>query len=82
MICMFFLILRVNEDIINKDNNEQVQILREHFVHQIHESCKSIGLSKRHNYKFIMTILGSEGYLWDVTISDSELMIIISEVYL
>ena len=29
---MFFLIPRVNEDIINKDDNEQVQVLFEHPV--------------------------------------------------
>ena len=40
---MFFLIPRVNKDIINKDNNEQVQVLFEHYVQQIHKSCKSIG---------------------------------------
>ena len=32
MTCMFFLTPRVNEDIINKDDNEQVQVLFENFV--------------------------------------------------
>ena len=38
---MFFLIPRVNKDIINKDDNEQVQVLFEHYVHQILESWVS-----------------------------------------
>ena len=42
MISMFFLTPRVNEYIINKDDNEQVQLLFEDSVHQIHESCRSI----------------------------------------
>ena len=31
---IFFLIPRVNEDIINKDDNEQVQVLLERSIHQ------------------------------------------------
>ena len=42
MTCMFFIIRKVNEDMINEDDNEQVQVLFEHFVYQIHESFKSI----------------------------------------
>ena len=43
MTCMFFLTPRLNEDIINEDDNEQVHVLFEHSVNQIHESCRSIG---------------------------------------
>ena len=32
---MFLLIPRVNEDVSNKDDNEQYQVLFKHFVHQI-----------------------------------------------
>ena len=39
---MFYLIPRLNEDIIKNDDNEQDQLLFEHFIHQIHESCMSI----------------------------------------
>ena len=79
---MFFLIPRVNKDVINKDNNEQVQILLEHSVHQIHENSRSICWSKKHNYKFIITIPSSEDYFQNVTISDSKIMITLFEVYL
>ena len=39
---MFFLIPRLNEDIINKENNEHIQVLFEHFVHQIHEATGAL----------------------------------------
>ena len=41
MSCIFFLTPRVNEAIIIKDNNEQVQVLFEHSVHQ--KSMKVVG---------------------------------------
>ena len=40
--CLFFLIPKINEDIIHNDDNKNVQILLEHSVNQIHESYKSI----------------------------------------
>ena len=43
---MFLLIPRVNEDIINKDDNEQVQVQLEHYVHQIHETGRRISQCK------------------------------------
>ena len=39
---MFFVIPSINEDIINKDDDEQVQLLFEHFVKKIHESFKTL----------------------------------------
>ena len=39
---MLKFIHRVNEDIINKDGNEQVQVLLEHCVHQVHEAAKTL----------------------------------------
>lgn len=45
MIYMFFKIPRVNEDIINKDNNKIVQVLLEYSVHHVNESCRGIGKS-------------------------------------
>ena len=79
---MFFLIPSVNEDVINKHDNEQVQVLFEHSIHQIHESCIRIGYSKWNNYKFVMTIPSSWGYFLMVTASDSQLIITWSEDYL
>ena len=39
---MFFLIPSVNEGIINEDDKEQVQVLFEHSINQIHESYRKI----------------------------------------
>ena len=82
MTCIFFLTPRVNEDIINKDDNEQVQVLFENSIHQIHERCRSINSRNDNNNKFMLTIPSSKGCFWNVTISDFELMITRSEVYL
>ena len=82
MIHIFFFIPRVNEDIINKDDNEQVQVRFEHPIHQIHESFRRIGLSKRHNYNFIMIIQSSKGSFQNITVFDTKLMITRSVLYL
>jgi hypothetical protein len=42
---MLFFILRVDQDVIY----ELIQILHEHFFHQVHEIGRSISQSKRHD---------------------------------
>ena len=37
MLCMICLILRVNQDIIDKHDNELVKLGPEHRIHQVHE---------------------------------------------
>ena len=39
---MFFFTPRVNEEFINKGDNEQVQILFENSYHQIHEAAGAL----------------------------------------
>ena len=78
---LFFPIPIVNADIINKDYDEQSKYcLNTLFI----KSMKYVGALVIPNdiTKFIMTIPSSEGCFWNVTISDSKLMITRSEVYL
>jgi hypothetical protein len=43
MFLMFFLILGVDQDVINEYHDKLVQLKHEHGVHQVHEMCRSIG---------------------------------------
>ncbi|PHT94120.1 hypothetical protein T459_02002 [Capsicum annuum] len=82
MVYMITLIVGINQNIIYEDYDEHVQVLLEHTVHLVHKSCWGIGKTKGRDLEFEMTILSTIGYLWNVTFSDSELMIARSEVYL
>ncbi|PHU07623.1 hypothetical protein BC332_24112 [Capsicum chinense] len=72
----------VDKNVIYEDYDEHVQVLLEHTVHQVHEGCRGIGKTKEHDYEIKVNIPSFEGYFWDVTFSDYELMIARSEVYL
>jgi hypothetical protein len=49
MLRMLLFVLGVDQDVINEDHNKLVQLQHEYKVHQVHEMCRSIGESKRHN---------------------------------
>ena len=49
MVCMITLIAKVNKDVIYEDYDEHVQVLLEHMIHQVHESCWGIGKTKGYN---------------------------------
>ncbi|CAL0310916.1 unnamed protein product [Lupinus luteus] len=53
---MFFNILRVNQNIIDKYDHKHVEIWMKNSVHVIHEYCMSIGYTKWHHKVFVMTI--------------------------
>jgi hypothetical protein len=72
---MLFLSLGVGEDVVNEYHNKLVQLRHEYGVHQVHEICRSIGESKRHNQILIQLIPGGEGSLRDVFWADHDLMI-------
>ncbi|KAK4731637.1 hypothetical protein R3W88_024625 [Solanum pinnatisectum] len=82
MISMILLTPRINQNVINKHNNKYVNIWLKHFVHKVHECYRSISLAKIHDKKLIMTIMGPEYCLWNITLSYLELMIDQFEVYL
>ena len=49
MVCMIALSVGIDQNIIYKDYDNHVQVLLEHTVHQVHESCWGISKTKGHN---------------------------------
>jgi hypothetical protein len=43
---MLFFALRIDQDVVNDDNDKLFQLCHEYGVHRVHEICRSIGESK------------------------------------
>jgi hypothetical protein len=82
VLLIFFLILGVDQDVINEYHNELVQLWHEHRIHQVHEMRRSIGESKRYDQIFIQPVSGGECCFRYVFWTDLDLMVAWSEVYL
>jgi hypothetical protein len=75
VLLMLFFILGVDQDVINEDHIKLIQLQHEYGVYQVHEMCRSIGESKRHNQILIQPIPGGESSLRDVFRTDLDLMV-------
>ena len=75
MFFMFFLILRINKNVIKENKNKLVQIPVEDTVHKAHKCSWCICETKQYHYKLIMSIPCPEGYLMNVFILDSHMMV-------
>jgi hypothetical protein len=75
MPCMLFFTLGIDEDVINEDHDKLVQLRHEYRIHQVHEMCRSIGESKRHNQILIQPVPGGEDSLRNVFWADFDLVI-------
>jgi hypothetical protein len=75
MLFMLFFILGLDQDVINEYHDKLVQLWHEYGVHQIHEMCRSIGDSKRHNQILIQPIHGRECSLGNVFWTNLDLII-------
>jgi hypothetical protein len=75
MLHMLLLTLGIDQDVINEDHNKLVQFRHEYGVHQVHEMCRSIGESERHNQILVQPIPGREGSLRNIFRTDPDLMI-------
>jgi hypothetical protein len=80
MLRMLLFTLGIDQDVINEDHNKLVQLRHEYGVHQVHEMCRSIGESKRHNQILVQPILGGEGSLRNIVRMDIDLMITRTEI--
>jgi hypothetical protein len=49
MLFMFFLALKKDQDVINKDHDKLVQLFHENIVHQVHEVSRGIGQPRGHH---------------------------------
>jgi hypothetical protein len=77
---MLFFTLGIDQDVVNEDHEKLVQLRHEYEVHQVHEMCKSIGESKRHNQILIQPVPGREGSVKDIFRTDLDLMITRTEI--
>jgi hypothetical protein len=75
MLCMLLFTLGIDQDVINENHDKHVQLRNESGVHQVHEMCRSIGESKRHNQKLVQPVAGGESSLRDIFRTDLDLMI-------
>jgi hypothetical protein len=72
---MLLFTLGVDQDVVNEDHDKLVQLRHKHGVHQVHEMCRSIGESKRHNQIPVQPIPVGEGSLRNILRTDFDLMI-------
>jgi hypothetical protein len=75
MLLMLFFIPGVDQDVINEYHDKLVQLRYEYRFHQVHEMCRSIGESKRHNQVLIQPVPSRECSLRNIFRMDLDLMI-------
>ena len=73
---------RVDENIVDKHDNELVQEWTEDPVHQIHEHGGGISQTEWHDKELKRPISSQESGLGDITISDPKLIIARSKINL
>ena len=80
---MFLMICRVvgiNEDVVEADDHAHIPEITEDVVHEMLESCGSIGKSEGHNEPFKRTIAGVESSFPFITICNTDKVIGMSEI--
>ena len=60
VLLMFFIGLGVDEDVINKHDDELIQVLHENQIHEVHEVYWCISQSEGHNNILVQTITSRE----------------------
>jgi hypothetical protein len=75
MLHMLLFTLGIDQDVIIEYHDKLVQHRHEYGVHQVHEMCRSISESKRHNQILIQPVLGGEGSFRNIFRVDLDLMI-------
>jgi hypothetical protein len=63
---MLLFTLGVDQDVINEDHDKLVPLRHEYGVHRVHEMCRSIDESKRHNQILVQPVPGEEGSLRNI----------------
>jgi hypothetical protein len=77
---MLLFTLEIDQDVINEDHDKLVQLRHEYGVYQVHEMCRSIGESKRHNQILVQPVPGRESSLRNIFWTDLDLMITQMEI--
>ena len=79
---MFLFNLRVNEDVIYKDQYKFIQVFTEDIVHHTHKIHGCIGKTKWNCYKLVVVVSRSKGYFMNIFIVDPYLKVFEPHVYL
>jgi hypothetical protein len=79
---MFGFCLGVNQNVVNEHYEKLVEILHEHFIHEVHKIGGGIGQPKRHHGVFIQSVTGGESGFGDIRLSYFQLMVFSSEINL
>jgi hypothetical protein len=82
MLFTFFHTLRLYKYVINENHDKLVQLRHEYRVHEVHEMCRCICQSKRHDKILIKPVSRRESRLGDIFITDFNLMIAGTEINL
>src|ERR1044072_188721 len=82
MFCMLFVILRIDQNFINKDYHKLIKIRMKYPVHILHENTKCISNSKQHNRILIMSIPRSKCSFLNIFLLHLNLMISRSQINL
>jgi hypothetical protein len=77
---MLFLVLRIDQDVINEDQDKLVQLCHEYRVYHVHEVSRSIGQPEWHHQILIETVLSGESSLRNIFFTDLDLMITRSKI--
>jgi hypothetical protein len=67
--------LRIDKNVINKDNHKDIKLLHEDTIHQVHEIRRCIGEAKGHDGVLIETISSRESRFWNIFLTNLNLMI-------
>src|SRR6185295_20161364 len=80
----FMLCLRLGKDqnIINEDHHEDIQIIHENLVHQVHEESRGISQAERHDRVLIQPVLAGECRLRNILGTDPQLKITRTQINL
>ncbi|KAG4202126.1 hypothetical protein ERO13_A05G328108v2 [Gossypium hirsutum] len=79
---MLYLILGVNQDVVNEYNDKLIQIWPKDSIHEVHKYVRRIRQPKQRDKKFVMNIPCSKSCLRYIRFFNPQLIIARPQVYL
>ena len=80
MFLMICWVVGINEDVVQVNDHANIQEITEDVIHEMLESCESIGKSEGHNEPFKRTIAGAESGFPFITVPNTDKVIGMSEI--
>jgi hypothetical protein len=75
MVGVFFLALRIHEDIIDEDYDKFIELRHEYGVHEVHEVGRRISESEGHDQELVKTITSGKSGFRNVARSNLDLVV-------